>query len=61
VSAAGAGRRAFEAVDVHLKARFAGDLAGEFDRQAIGVIQMEGHLGGDAVAALGSQPRDLAP
>ena len=55
------GEEPFEAVDVHLEARFAGDLAGEFDRQAIGVIQVERHLRGDAVATLGPQPRDLAP
>ena len=50
-----------EAVGVQVEPGFASDLAGELDGQAIGVIQVEGHLGGDAVAALGPQPRELAP
>jgi hypothetical protein len=55
------GDEPLEAVDVQVEACFASDLGGELEGQAIGVIQMEGHLGGDAVAAVGPQTRDLAP
>ena len=54
------GEEPFEAVEVHLQACFAGDLAGDVDWEAIGVVQVEGDLGRDAVAALGPQPGDLA-
>jgi hypothetical protein len=54
------GEEPLEAVDVQVDPCFASDLAGEFDGQAIGVVQVEGDLGRDAVAALGPQPLDLA-
>jgi hypothetical protein len=55
------GNQPLQAVEVHAEACLGSELAGELEGQAIGVIQMEGHLGGDAVAALGPQPRELAP
>ena len=55
------GEESFEAVEVEAEACLASELAGDLDGEAIGVIQVEGHLGGDAVAALGPQPCDLAP
>jgi hypothetical protein len=45
---------------VHADACLGSDLAGEFDGQAIGVVQVEGHLGRDPVGVLGELGVDRA-
>jgi hypothetical protein len=55
------GEEPLQAVEVQVDPCFASDLAGDVEGQPIGVVQVEGHLGRDAVVALGPQPGDLAP